>query len=160
MIIYGVIDIPLKTKSFKFSNCVPPAETKYWFTLYLHRYLILFFFLNKWISYTCVWMKIKLSWQYFVLYWKCWVCQICRNNACSLCFPKFLYKLRWFSYWRLLIVSYVNTIMCLSLPCPVFVWGLPGLLATGSCCWVIWGFRSLNAAFPCWSCLSYLMNVI
>jgi hypothetical protein len=33
--------------------------------------------------------------------------------------------------------------------------GPPGLLATGSCCWVIWGFPSLNAAFPCWSCLSY-----
>jgi hypothetical protein len=22
-------------------------------------------------------------------------------------------------------------------------------------CWVVWGLRSLNATFPCWSCLSY-----
>jgi hypothetical protein len=42
-------------------------------------------------------------------------------------------------------------------PCPVFVWGPPGLLAFGSCCWVIGGLRSLNAAFPCWSCLSYII---
>jgi hypothetical protein len=33
--------------------------------------------------------------------------------------------------------------------------GPPGLLPTGSCYWVGWGLRSLNAAFPCWSCLSY-----
>jgi hypothetical protein len=38
---------------------------------------------------------------------------------------------------------------------PVFVWGPPGLLATSSCYWVGWGLRSLNAAFPWWSCLSY-----
>jgi hypothetical protein len=33
-------------------------------------------------------------------------------------------------------------------PCPVFVFGPLGLLATGSFCWVVWGLRSLNAAFP------------
>jgi hypothetical protein len=27
------------------------------------------------------------------------------------------------------------------------VWDPPRLLATGSCCWVVWGLRSLNAAF-------------
>jgi hypothetical protein len=42
-------------------------------------------------------------------------------------------------------------------PCPVFLWGPPGLLAAGACCWVGWGLRSLNAAFPCRSCLSYFM---
>jgi hypothetical protein len=47
----------------------------------------------------------------------------------------------------------------LSLPCPFYVWGPPGLLAVGFCCWVIWGLRSLNAAFPCWSCLSYCIKV-
>jgi hypothetical protein len=26
---------------------------------------------------------------------------------------------------------------------------------TDACCWVGWGLRSLNAAFPCRSCLSY-----
>jgi hypothetical protein len=31
------------------------------------------------------------------------------------------------------------------------------LLATGSCCWVVWGLRSLNAAFLCWYCLSYII---
>jgi hypothetical protein len=36
--------------------------------------------------------------------------------------------------------------LCL-VPCPVFGWGPSGLLATGSCCWVVWGWRSLNAAF-------------
>jgi hypothetical protein len=46
------------------------------------------------------------------------------------------------------------SVLCL-MPCPVFVWGPPGLLATGSCCRVVWGLRSLNAAFPWWSCLSY-----
>jgi hypothetical protein len=25
--------------------------------------------------------------------------------------------------------------------------------------WVILGLRSLNAAFPCWSCLSYFLNI-
>jgi hypothetical protein len=44
--------------------------------------------------------------------------------------------------------------LCL-VPCPVFVWCPPVLLATGSCYWVGWRLRSLNAAFPCWSCLSY-----
>jgi hypothetical protein len=43
--------------------------------------------------------------------------------------------------------------LCLA-PCPVFVWG-PGLLVTGSCCWVVLGFRSLNAAFSCRYCMSY-----
>jgi hypothetical protein len=38
--------------------------------------------------------------------------------------------------------------------------GPPGLIAIGSCCWVIWGLRSLNAAFPCWSCLSYFVVYI
>jgi hypothetical protein len=40
-------------------------------------------------------------------------------------------------------------------PFPVFVWGPPGLLATGSFYWVGWELRSLNAAFPWWSYLSY-----
>jgi hypothetical protein len=46
--------------------------------------------------------------------------------------------------------------------CPVlFLFGVRlGKDATGSCCWVIWGLRSLNAAFPCWSCLSYFMIFI
>jgi hypothetical protein len=35
-------------------------------------------------------------------------------------------------------------------PVPFFVLGPSGFLATGCCCWVVWGFRSLNAAFPCW----------
>jgi hypothetical protein len=41
-----------------------------------------------------------------------------------------------------------------------FVWCPPGLRVIGSCCWVIWGLRSLNAAFPCWSCLSYFSSII
>jgi hypothetical protein len=44
--------------------------------------------------------------------------------------------------------------LCL-VPCPVFGWCPSELLATGSCCWVVWWLHSLNAAFPCWSCLSY-----
>jgi hypothetical protein len=32
---------------------------------------------------------------------------------------------------------------------PVFVCGPLGLLTDGSCCWVMWGLRSLNAAFLC-----------
>jgi hypothetical protein len=32
--------------------------------------------------------------------------------------------------------------------------------ATGSWYWVGWGLRSLNAAFPCWSCLSYFVQTI
>jgi hypothetical protein len=31
-------------------------------------------------------------------------------------------------------------------PCPIFVWGPPGLLIAGSCCWVVWGLRSWNGA--------------
>jgi hypothetical protein len=50
---------------------------------------------------------------------------------------------------------YICVVRALSLACPVFVWGPPGLLADGSCCLVIWGLRSSDAAFPCWSCLSY-----
>jgi hypothetical protein len=46
------------------------------------------------------------------------------------------------------------------LPCPFYVWDPPGLLAIGSCCWVIWGLRSLNAAFPCWSCSSYFHRLM
>jgi hypothetical protein len=42
----------------------------------------------------------------------------------------------------------------------MWVWGPPGLLAIGSCCWVIWGLRSLNTAFPCWSCFSYFSKLI
>jgi hypothetical protein len=38
-----------------------------------------------------------------------------------------------------------------------FVWGPPGLLATGSCYWVGLGLRLLNAAFPCWSSLPYFI---
>jgi hypothetical protein len=38
-------------------------------------------------------------------------------------------------------------LLCL-MPFPVFVWGPPELLATGSCYWVGWRLRSLNAAFP------------
>jgi hypothetical protein len=57
--------------------------------------------------------------------------------------------------YKLFIILVINlSVLCL-VPCPVFVWGPPGLLATGSCCWVVWGLRSLSAAFPCWSCLSY-----
>jgi hypothetical protein len=40
-------------------------------------------------------------------------------------------------------------------PVRAFVLGPSGFLATGSCCWVVWGLRSLNATFPCWPCLSY-----
>jgi hypothetical protein len=28
-----------------------------------------------------------------------------------------------------------------------------------TCCWVVWGFRSLNAAFPCWSWLPYFNKI-
>jgi hypothetical protein len=41
-----------------------------------------------------------------------------------------------------------------ALPCALycfFLGGLSWLLATGFCCWVMWGLRSLNVAFPCWS---------
>jgi hypothetical protein len=42
---------------------------------------------------------------------------------------------------------------------PVFVWGPSGLLGAGHCCWVVWWLRSLNAAFPCWSCLPYFLEM-
>jgi hypothetical protein len=62
-------------------------------------------------------------------------------------------------YQLLIIYSYVVVclpVLCL-MPCPFFVWGPPGLLATDACYWVGWGLRSLNAAFPCRSCLSYFI---
>jgi hypothetical protein len=53
------------------------------------------------------------------------------------------------SSWRVIYQLVINlSVLCL-VPCPVFVWGPPGLLAAGSCCWVVWGLRSLSAAFPC-----------
>jgi hypothetical protein len=59
---------------------------------------------------------------------------------------------------------YSEVVVCLPVlclvPCPVFLWGPPGLLAAGACCWVGWGLRSLNAAFPCRSCLSYLIEPV
>jgi hypothetical protein len=39
-----------------------------------------------------------------------------------------------------------------------FFLGPPGLLVAGSSCCVVCGLRSLNAAFPCWSCLSYFIQ--
>jgi hypothetical protein len=38
-----------------------------------------------------------------------------------------------------------------------FIWSPLGLLAARYCCRVVWGLRSLNAAFPCWSCISYFI---
>jgi hypothetical protein len=58
-------------------------------------------------------------------------------------------------YFFLCLILVVNLHMLCLVPCPVFVWGPSWLLATGSCCWIVWGLRSLNAAYPCWSCLSY-----
>jgi hypothetical protein len=61
--------------------------------------------------------------------------------------------------FKLFIILVINlSVLCL-VPFPVFVWGPPGLLATGSCCWVVWGLRSLNAAFPCWLCCITLITV-
>jgi hypothetical protein len=59
------------------------------------------------------------------------------------------------NYFFLCMILVINLPMLCFLPWPVFVWGPPGLLVTGSCCWIVWGLRSLNAAFPSWSCLSY-----
>jgi hypothetical protein len=53
------------------------------------------------------------------------------------------------------MILMINLPMLCPLPCPVFVWGPPGLLATGSCNWIVLELRSLNAAFPCWYCLLY-----
>jgi hypothetical protein len=70
----------------------------------------------------------------------------------------------WAYYYFLWIPNQLQIIYHLmingSLPCPFCVWGPPGLLAVGSCCWVMWGLRSLNAAFPCWSCLSYFRKTV
>jgi hypothetical protein len=55
--------------------------------------------------------------------------------------------------------SNFKLVLCL-MPFPVFLWGPPGLLATGSCYWVGWGLCSLNAAFPWWSCLSYFSSKV
>jgi hypothetical protein len=49
------------------------------------------------------------------------------------------------------------SVLC-SAPLPVSICCPPGLLVTGSCCWVVRGLRSLNAAIPYWSCLLYCMN--
>jgi hypothetical protein len=37
-------------------------------------------------------------------------------------------------------------------PCPFLFRVLQSFIATGSCCCVVWGLRSLKAAFHCWSC--------
>jgi hypothetical protein len=60
--------------------------------------------------------------------------------------------------YKLFIILVISLYMLylVPVPCPVFVLCLCGLFANDSCCWVVWGLRSLNAAFPCWSCLSYL----
>jgi hypothetical protein len=69
-----------------------------------------------------------------------------------ICFVLFHYKL---------LIMYSDVVVFLPVlclvPCPVFLWGPPGLLAAGACCLVGWGLRSLNAAFPCRSCLSYFV---
>jgi hypothetical protein len=57
-----------------------------------------------------------------------------------------------------LLVS--NYLWLFWLACPVlFLFGgPPGLLTTDSCDSLVgWGLRSLNAAFPCWSCLTYII---
>jgi hypothetical protein len=38
------------------------------------------------------------------------------------------------------------SVLCVA-PCIVLVWVPPGLLATGSGCWVVWGLCSLNTTF-------------
>jgi hypothetical protein len=63
-----------------------------------------------------------------------------------------------------LLINYSYVMVCLPvlclMPCPIFLWGPPGLLAAGACCWVGWGLRSLNAAFHCRSCLSCFINYV
>jgi hypothetical protein len=58
------------------------------------------------------------------------------------------------------IFFFKNIHLKLGLSCPVCVWGPPGLLATGSCYWVGWRLRSMNAAFTCWSFLSYNYYIV
>jgi hypothetical protein len=58
------------------------------------------------------------------------------------------------SYKLFIILVIKLSVLCL-VPYPVFVWSPTGLLVIVSCCWVIWELRSLNAAFHCWSCLSF-----
>jgi hypothetical protein len=74
-------------------------------------------------------------------------------------FHSFFYWTNWLiddhhiiSYKLFLILVISLSVLCL-VPCPVFVWGPPGILATVSCWWVMSGLRSLNAAFHCWSCV-------
>jgi hypothetical protein len=43
------------------------------------------------------------------------------------------------NYSSLSIIFVITLPMHCLAPCPVFVLGAPGLLATGSCCWVVWG---------------------
>jgi hypothetical protein len=60
--------------------------------------------------------------------------------------------------YKLFIILLINLpVLCL-VPCSVFVWGPPGLLATEPFCWVVLGLRSLNAAFSWWSCLSHTLG--
>jgi hypothetical protein len=50
--------------------------------------------------------------------------------------------------------------LCL-VPCPVFVWGPPGLLATGFCYWVGLGLRSLNFVLTYLTCpLLYVFHLM
>jgi hypothetical protein len=58
-------------------------------------------------------------------------------------------------YFFLCIIIVISLFVLCLVPCPVFVCSPLGLFATSSCCLVMWGLRSLNAAFPCWFCLSY-----
>jgi hypothetical protein len=83
---------------------------------------------------------------------KSWLCgPIVQSFVCFLWIP---YQLQ---IIYLLVIGL--SVLCL-VPCPVFVWGPHGLLATDSCYWVGWGLCSLNAAFPWWSCLSYFLSPV
>jgi hypothetical protein len=94
--------------------------------------------------------------------WLCWpiilsfICCLwipCQLQIIYLLFDHLFVSFRFLiSYKLIIILMYSLWVFCL-VPCPIFC--PPGLLANGSCCWVVWGLRSLNAPFPCWFCSSF-----
>jgi hypothetical protein len=83
-------------------------------------------------------------------------------------FPCSFYLVGHFLFWfscRLLLFLLMyyfseKPVRVLPFALSCFVWDPPGMLTAGPWCLVVWGFRSLNAAFLWWSCLSYSIIIM